>query len=367
MIFLLVSLCAFCSCAQTPNPISCPDIPSTITYATNTKLPDPFLSVSGSRITTKEQWVCRKKEIRQILQRYELGPMPPTPSLVTATFASNSLKITVSDGGEIVSFSVSIKFPTSGKAPYPATIAYGGGSIPIPSTVAIITYSNFDVGADNGRGKGTFYDLYGSNNSAGGFIADTWGVSRILDALEITPSANINPKRVGVTGCSRNGKGPMVAGAFDDRLALAIPREGGQGSAGCWRIADEIQKQGTKVETAHQIVNGDTWYSTEFSKYVDSIPSVPFDNHMMHALYAYPPRGLLFSENSGIAYLGPWSNYQCVNAGKKAFKALGIDDYIGFSQVNHSDHCGFPAASKPDLTAFINRFLLDQETNIRRL
>jgi hypothetical protein len=80
----------------------------------------------------------------------------------------------------------------------------------------------------------------------------------------ITPAANINPLRVGVTGCSRNGKGSMVAGAFEDRLALAIPQEGGQGSAECSRIADEIKKQGATVETAHQIVNGDSWYSTAF-------------------------------------------------------------------------------------------------------
>ena len=50
----------------------------------------------------------------------------------------------------------------------------------------------------------------------------------------------------------------MIAGAFDDRIALAIPQEGGQSGAGCWRIADEIQKNGTKVETAHQIVNSDS-------------------------------------------------------------------------------------------------------------
>jgi hypothetical protein len=186
-------------------------------------------------------------------------------------------------------------------------------------------------------------------------MADAWGASRILDALEITPSANINPKRVGVTGCSRDGKGAMIAEAFDDRLALTIPQEGGQGSAGRWRMAHEI-KEGTTVETAHQIVNGDTWYSTEFSKYVDTMPTVPFDNHLMHALYAYPPRGLLFIENSGIAYLGLWSNYQCVNA-------QNVSDYIGFSQISHSDHCGFPAASKPDLTAFIDHFLLVQDAN----
>jgi hypothetical protein len=47
----------------------------------------------------------------------------------------------------------------------------------------------------------------------------------------------------------------------------------------------------------------------------------------------------------------------------KVFQALGVADHLGFSQISHSDHCGFPAGSKSDLTAFINRFLLDQNAN----
>jgi hypothetical protein len=229
--------------------------------------------------------------------------------------------------------------------------------------VATITYQNFDIGADNGRGQGKFYDLYGKSASAGAMITWAWGVSRIIDALELTPSANIDPKRVGVTGCSRNGKGAMVAGAWEDRIALAVPQEGGQACAGCWRIADEIQKNGTKVETARQIVNGDTWFSTDFSKYVEAVPSLPWDNHLMHSFYAHPPRGLLMIENTGIDYLGPTSNYHCATAGRKVFEALGVKDIVGFSSNSHgSSHCSFPSAQQPELTAFIERFLLGKTT-----
>lgn len=55
-------------------------------------------------------------------------------------------------------------------------------------------------------------------------IAAAWRVDRIIDALEMTPAANIDAKRIGVTGCSRNGKGSMIAGAFVDRIALALPQ-----------------------------------------------------------------------------------------------------------------------------------------------
>ncbi|KAF2267603.1 Glucuronoyl esterase catalytic domain from Hypocrea Jecorina [Lojkania enalia] len=341
---------------------ACPSLPGAINYAANPKLPDPFLPISGARLTKKDEWPCRKEEIRQLFQRYSYGIMPPKPSSVTASMSGNSLRITVSEGGKSMSFSVSVRLPTSGSAPYPAIIAYGGSSLPIPNTVATITYQNFEMAADNGRGQGKFYELYGSNHNAGGMIAAAWGVDRIIDALELTPAAKIDPKRVGVTGCSRNGKGSMIAGAFVDRIALALPQEGGQAAAGCWRIADEIQNNGTKVETARQIVTGDTWFSTDFSKYVNAVPSLPWDNHMLHALYAYPARGLLIIENTAIDYLGPTSNYHCATAGRKVHEAFGVKDYFGFSQYSHYDHCGFPSAQQPELTAFIERFLLAKDT-----
>src|SRR5262245_27794796 len=37
-------------------------------------LPDPFLSLDGTRITTKAQWTCRRAEIAAQVQEYELGP-----------------------------------------------------------------------------------------------------------------------------------------------------------------------------------------------------------------------------------------------------------------------------------------------------
>jgi hypothetical protein len=61
---------------------------------------------------------------------------------------SNSLKITVSEGSKSMTFSVNIKLPSSGSAPYPAIITYGGASLPIPNTVATITYQNFEMAAD---------------------------------------------------------------------------------------------------------------------------------------------------------------------------------------------------------------------------
>ena len=203
---------------------SCGTLPATISFSGNEiKLPDPFTFLNGSKVTSAAQWSCRKEEISAIIQRYELGAIPATPE-VKASISSNQLSITVTAGGKTLTMSPTIRLP-SGQGPFPALIALGGASIPVPAGVAVITYDNEDIAATNPRGKGKFYDLYGKTVTTGGLVAWAWGVSRIMDALEqLGPQAtNIDAKRVAVTSCSRNGKDAMVAGALEPRIRLTIP------------------------------------------------------------------------------------------------------------------------------------------------
>ena len=102
--------------------------------------------------------------------------------------------------------------------------------------IAVLSYSESTIAQQTdgtSRGKGTFYDLYGSGHSASAMTAWAWGVSRIIDVLEATPSAGIDTTKIGVTGCSRNGKGALTIGAFEPRIALTIPQESGTGGDVC--------------------------------------------------------------------------------------------------------------------------------------
>jgi hypothetical protein len=345
-------------------PAACSSIPATLPSTSNAALPDPFTFLNGTRVTTKDAWACRREELKALFQHYELGPKPPKPSSVTATLSGTTITITCSQSGKSISFAPTIKYPTTGTAPYPAIIALVGGSIPQPAGVAMISYNVEEIAPDDPpHGVGKFFDLYGSSSATGGLMAWAWGASRIIDALEIlSPSASkIDVTRIGVTGCSRDGKGAMVAGAFDDRIKLTIPQEGGSGSAGCWRIVDEMKKNGTTVENAAQIVNGDQWFTPSFSNYVNIIPTLPYDHHELVGIVA--PRGLLVIENSGIDYLGPISTYGGALAGRLIYQALSVKTNGGFSQVSHgSSHCSFQSSQQGDLTAFVNKFLLGQNS-----
>ncbi|KAL1643648.1 carbohydrate-binding module 1 [Diplodia intermedia] len=337
---------------------SCGTLPSEYSPQQYAKLPDPFTFVNGTKVTTQDEWACRQQEISQLFQSFELGVKPPKPASITSTLSSNTLSITAQESGKSVSFSVSIAYPSSGTAPYPAIIAYGYPSIPIPAGVATITFNNDDVAAQQStgsRGQGKFYNLYGSSHSAGAMTAWAWGVSRIIDALEANTDAKIDATRVGVTGCSRNGKGAFVAGAMDDRVALTIPQESGAGGAACWRISDQQKAAGKNIQTASQIVGENVWFSKAFEQYSSRVPYLPEDHHMLAALVA--PRGLLVIEND-IDWLGPVSTTGCMKVGRLIYQAAGVADAMGFSLVGGHDHCSFPSSQQPELSAYIDKYLL---------
>ena len=268
------------------------------------------------------------------------------------------LNINVSDNGRSISFSPTITIPSSGTAPYPAVIAYGGLSIPAQVGVATITFNNDEIAAQlstDSRGSGKYYTLYGSSARAGATTAWAWGVSRIIDALERTPAARIDAARIAVTGCSRNGKGAMVAGALETRIKLTIPQESGSGGAACWRLSLSEQQGGSQVQTATEIVTENVWFSTSFNSYVNNLNSLPFDHHMLAVLIA--PRGLLVLENTDYLWLSPRSSFGCMTAARTVYQALGSMDNFGFSQIGGHSHCVFPSSQATAVTAFFNRFI----------
>lgn len=345
---------------------ACPALSSGL-GPSNSVLPDPFTFQSGDKVASKADWACRQAEISAQLQEVELGIMPPKPSSVTASYSGNNLTINASEGDKSISFSVSVSKPSGDDLP--AIIYFGAPSIPIPSTVAGIAFYNDEIAQPVGGSshpEGKFYDLYGRNHSAGSLVAWAWAVSRIIDGLELTRSqTGIDPSRVGVTGCSRNGKGAMVAGAFDPRIALTLPQESGTGGAGCWRIADWESRFGYRLDDLGDIVRDNGWFRESFSQYVGKFDTLPFDHHLLAGLIA--PRPVYFMENP-IEWLGPRSTYGCMGAARKQWQALGALDTFGYSQVGGHSHCNFPGAQEGEVTAFIETFLLGkngtQSTNV---
>lgn len=97
------------------------------TAATNAKLSNPFTKFDGTSVSSKNDWRCRREEIRRLAEKYALGTKPPPPEQVTGSVTGTQITVQVTDGGKSSSFTATVKLPSTGQAPYPAIIAYVGG------------------------------------------------------------------------------------------------------------------------------------------------------------------------------------------------------------------------------------------------
>ncbi|WP_250463307.1 cellulose binding domain-containing protein [Microbulbifer litoralis] len=355
-----------CAVPSMPSYSQLPDIGS---------LPDPFRSMSGTDITSRDEWTCRRAEISAQAQHYELGEKPaPETASVSGSGNGSGITVNVSAGGNSISFNASISLPTTGQPPYPAMIGMGGSNLNNDALrnrgVAVINFPNSEIAEqlDGGsRGQGKFYQLYGSSHSAGAMSAWAWGVSRLIDALEQTPGSDIDPSRLGVTGCSRNGKGALIAGALDERIDLTIPQESGSGGAAAWRVSDAQRAAGQNVQTLSQIVTENVWFRDSFSQFSNAATRLPFDHHEVMGLVA--PRALLVIENTDMEWLGNESTYTASVVAREIWHALGIPDHMGVSQVGGHSHCQFPSSQQAELDDFVDRFLIGSgsaNTNVVR-
>jgi hypothetical protein len=332
---------------------------TTFPTVNDAKLPDPFTFQDGTKVATKADWQCKQQEYLAAMEQYELGDFPPPPDKVEASMSGTGISVKVTVGSKSVTLNASIK-KCSGAAPCPAIVTVGGASIPIPGTVGQIGFGNdafASQASGNARGQGAFYTLFGASHTAGALTAWAWGVGRLIDGLEQlgADKTGIDTKRLGVTGCSRNGKGAFVVGALEKRIALTLPQESGSGGSACWRISDSEHSKGKNIQTAGEIVGENVWFSKNFDQWSKSIPKVPEDHHMLAGLVA--PRGLYAMEND-IDWLGPVSTTACMKAGRMIYTALGVPENMGFSLVGNHQHCQFPSQQQAELTSYINYFLL---------
>lgn len=329
-------------------------------------LPNPFTFQDGASVSTAADWFRRADELKRLFQTYELGWKPGKPAVFDAQLNGTTLSITTGlTQTTAITWNVSISYPTNstGPGPYAAMIAYDGLSIPLDADIATITLTNDDIAQQNdqsSRGVGIFYDIYGKNATAGATMAWAWATSRIMDALELIEIAEskIDVERVGLTGCSRNGKGALVGGAFEPRLALTIPQESGSGGSATWRISDAMFAAGVVTQTAHEIIQENVWFGESFDSFVNDTALLPIDHHLLAALVA--PRPILVLDNNGYEWLGPLSSYGGMSAARTVYDALGTTSAFGFSLAASHPHCQFPADQQgAKLSSFLQRYLLN--------
>jgi hypothetical protein len=137
---------------------------------------------------------------------------------------------------------------------------------------------------------------------------------------------------------------------------LTIPQESGSGGSACWRVSDAQKAEGGNVQTLDQITQENVWFTASFSQFGNRADLLPFDHHMVQGLVA--PRALLIIENTWQEWLGNVSTYSCSVAAHSIWEAMEVPDKMGFSQVGSSAHCAWSGAQQPEVTAYVEKYLL---------
>jgi hypothetical protein len=339
-------------------------------------VPDPLRLVDGTPVRGAEDWIARRRpEVLRLFEEYVYGRSPgPPPAMRFAAVESDPralagratrrqvrLLVEGTDAGFAVDLLLYV--PNGPPRPVPAFLGlnFGGNqSVCVDPDIrlarswirdgpGVVDHHATDLGRgtdaaswpverilDRGYALATvqYGDLEpdrpdgwkdGVRARFGPGIADhfapddwgaigawAWGLSRALDYLATDP--DVDARRVALIGHSRLGKTALWAGAQDERFALVISNDSGEGGAALAR-----RQFGERIEN----ITGafPHWFCARYREYAGREDALPVDQHLLLALIA--PRPLYVASASEDLWADPRGEFLAVRGAEPVYRLLG--------------------------------------------
>ncbi len=182
-----------------------------------------------------------------------------------------------------------------------------------------------------------------------------WGVSRIVDYLQTDPQ--IDARKLIITGVSRCGKGALVAGAFDDRIAMVVPVASSGGGTPAFRFSGA--ERGGEEGLSEMMRKYPNYFSQHLHEFWGQPDKLPFDNHWYIALAA--PRPFIALEGSHDQNVNVDGVRESLIHARPAFDLLHAGDHLG---VNWADRPhGMVKGDWDAMLDFADKFLMGKEVD----
>jgi hypothetical protein len=347
--------------------------------------PDPLTLLDGRRATSVEQWKHeRAPELKALFQHYEYGELP-APAKVEGTLERED-KAALGGKATLREITLAIDHPTGAKIhlllvipnlrkrPAPVFLGlnfHGNQALLADPLVRIPEGLKPKSGETLEQSRGTEIDTWALDQSIdrgyavatfwnGEVVPDdkeaaevalakfrpadhaerqpgdcatiaawAWCLQRAVDYLVTVPE--LDSGRIALAGHSRNGKTAILAGAFDDRVALIVPSQAGCGGTAPSRVSKELsepQANGRSiVETVRRInTSFPHWFCGNFKAFNQEPERLPFDQNCLIALCA--PRPVLLSCATEDRWANPAGQFAMLRAADPVYRLLsgeGID------------------------------------------
>jgi hypothetical protein len=205
----------------------------------------------------------------------------------------------------------------------PTKSSLGAASAALSRGYAVVTINYTQLGADNPNYRSTaFFPSYPEYDWRD-FSAWAWGISRAVDYL-VTDSA-IDKEKIMVTGTSRCGQPVLLAGAFDERIALSAPVAGGM----ALRFSGKEMGGGLGQGITEVVDQGTYWFGPLFEKFKNQTPRLPCDQHWLPALTA--PRLFIMLNSLADEYGRAYAAVQTYLGAKPVYSFLKADENLGLN------------------------------------
>src|SRR5262245_29371862 len=382
-------------------------------------VPDPMLGKSGERVTDAASWkATRRNEILRDFRDLMYGHTPELPTRLQPHVVSTRkdavdglatrtiVKLHLFDDPKAPHIELMYYLPNKKTKPVPMFLGLsfnGNASIDDDPTIPLptgwmrpqegVVVNNratealrgtdaaswpIKVAIERGYGVATFYygdvepdHIEGWRDGVRGYAlklagrtergpsewgalgAWAWGLSRAMDYLATIPE--VNAQQVVVLGHSRLGKTALWAGAQDERFAIVISNNSGEGGA-------SLARRNFGESIACSIEHASWRYCDQFRDYVDRAGDLPFDQHMLLGLVA--PRPVYVASATKDSLADPKGEFLSAVHAAPIYRMFGLrgletdtmpepDKQIGNS-IGYHLRTGDHAITKYDWQEFMN-------------